>query len=242
MRALTAILCCAVMAQAAAADYTAQAALERLFVAEGKSPYPAPYAGTLHFSALESRYDSGHGHGYRNELKIADGLRRPAALTRERFSARVTAELPAGAKTIIAQYHVEGLDTILKVYLQDPMASGAFDILVRILGTDGRETATTLGRVRSGVPFDLDIVFDAGEAQVSARTAEGLRQTERTRIKPDPRKIYFKFGDYLQALDPATGKHTIVAAKWDEYYRLHHIDSSRISFANLIFERAGEQP
>jgi hypothetical protein len=235
-------LCGAILLPAAAQNYTAQAALERLFVVEGKSPYPAPYAGTLNFSALESKYDSGHGHGYRNEMKIADALRVSAAQTREHFAARVTAQLANGAKTIIAQYHVEGLDTILKVYLQDSADNGVFDILVRILGTDGKEATTTLGAVRSGESFDLDIVFAAGQAQVKASTTgHGALQTPLTRIKPDQRNIYFKFGDYLQALDVDTQKHTIIAAKWEQYYRQRHIDSSRISFSHLIFERNGDK-
>lgn len=240
MRKLALALCCAVLLPAAAADYTPQAALQKLFVAEGKSPYPARYAGTLNFSALDSKYDSGHGHGYRNELKVIDAARRSAAQTREHFSASVTPVLPSGAKTIVAQYHVEGLDTILKVYVQDPSSKGVFDIVVRILGSDGKETADTLGTVRSGESFDLAIDFVAGDAQVKTRTASGAHQTERIHIKPDERKIYFKFGDYLQALDPDTGKHTIVAAKWDQYYQQHHIDSSRITFSHLKFERDGE--
>jgi hypothetical protein len=234
-----------------AAAQTPQATLEKLFTLEGNTPYPSPYAGTLNFSAFTSKYDSGHGHGYRNELKVADKLRLSAAQTHEHFAARVTPTLPAGAKTIVAQYHVEGLDTILKVYVQDTAdkqgldgkaGNGVFDILVRILGTDGKEVTTALGTVRSGEGFDLDIAFNAGEALVTARTASGEIKTQRTRIKGDDRKIYFKFGDYLQALDPDTGKHTIEPAKWDQYYRQNHIDSSQISFSHTIFERNGAQP
>jgi hypothetical protein len=244
-------LCCAIALPAAAQDFTPQAAFEKLFELEGKAPYSSPYTGTLHFSALESKYDSGHGHGYRNELKIADRQRRSAAQTREHFSARITPILPDGAKTIVAQYHVEGLDTILKVYLQDSAdrqgldgkeGNGVFDILVRILGSDGKEATTALGTVRSGASFDLDIRFTAGEAVVTADVAGTVRRTERTRIKPDERKIYFKFGDYLQARDPETGAHSISAEKWDRYYRQHRIDSSRIDFSHVIFEREGEKP
>ena len=234
-----------------AAAQTPQATLEKLFTLEGNTPYPSPYAGTLNFSALTSKYDSGHGHGYRNELKVADKLRLSAAQTHEHFAARVTPTLPAGAKTIVAQYHVEGLDTILKVYVQDTAdkqgldgkaGNGVFDILVRILGTDGKEVTTALGTVRSGEGFDLDIAFNAGLALVTARTSAGELKTQPTRIKADDRKIYFKFGDYLQALDPDTGKHTIEVAKWDQYYRQNHIDNSLISFSHTIFERTGVQP
>lgn len=235
----------------AAPAFTPRDALERCFDVEGKTPYAAPYDGTLHFSALGSKYDSGHGHGYRNELKIAAKLRRSAALTREHFGARVTAQLPDGAKTIVAQYHVEGLDTIVKVYVQDTAerqgldgkaGNGVFDILVRMLGTDGKEAATALGTVRAGQPFDLDIRFAAGEASVAVVGPDGMRREAHTRIKPDERAIYFKFGDYLQALDPDTGKHTISSAQWERYYAANHITAEHVAFANTLFEREGAQP
>jgi hypothetical protein len=236
---------------ALAQDFTPRAALEQLFEAEGKVPYSAPYDGSLHFSALDSKYDSGHGHGYRNELKVADKARLPLPRTREHFAARVTPVLPMGAKTIVAQYHVEGLDTILKVYVQDTAdrqgldgkeANGVFDILVRILGTDGKEATTALGTVRSGASFDLDIRFQAGVAQVTANAGGEVRRTGPVRIKADERKIYFKFGDYLQARDPDTGAHTTSAEQWDRYYRQHGITGSRIDFSHTIFEREGEAP
>ena len=219
--------------------FTPRDTLERLFEIEGQSPYDAPYDGTLHFSALESKYDSGHGHGYRNELKLASKLRRNSAQTREHFAARVTPRLPDGAKTIVAQYHVEGLDTIVKVYVQDTAdrqgldgkaGNGVFDVLVRMPGMDGKEAATALSTVRSGQAFDMDIRFDAGTASVTVAGPDGVRREARTRIKPDERAIYFKFGDYLQARDPDTGAHTI------------SITTSRIDFNNTVFEREGTQP
>ena len=241
----------AALSPAGAQGFTPQASLQRLFALEGNSPYPSPYAGTLNFSALESKYASPNGHGYRNELKIADRERLSLADTREHFAARITATLPNVAKTIVAQYHVEGLDTILKVYVQDTedrkgldgkSGNGVFDILVRILGTDGNEATTALGTVRSGESFDLDILFNAGEAQVTARTATGgTLKTPLTRIRPDTRKIYFKFGDYLQARDPVTDEHTISPEKWDEYYRQNNIISSHVRFSHTIFERNGAQ-
>lgn len=241
----------AALSPAGAQGFTPQATLQRLFALEGNSPYPSPYAGTLNFSALESKYASPNGHGYRNELKIADRERLSLADTREHFAARITATLPNVAKTIVAQYHVEGLDTILKVYVQDTedrkgldgkSGNGVFDILVRILGTDGKEATTALGTVRSGESFDLDIVFNAGEAQVTARTATGgTLKTPLTRIRPDTRKIYFKFGDYLQARDPVTDEHTISPEKWDEYYRQNNINSSHVRFSHAVFERNGAQ-
>jgi hypothetical protein len=234
---------------AAAPDYTAEATLRTQFQVEGDTPYPAPapYLGTLHFSALASRFDSGHGHGYRNELKLAPALRRSVAHTREHFFARVTPTLPAGAKTIIAQYHGEGLDTLVKVYVQDTADAkgldgkadnGVFDVLVRILGTDGKEVTTALGTIRSGDSFDLDIRFADGSAQVAATTpGQGRVATRRVAVRDTGRNIYLKFGDYLQALDPDTQEHTIVAAKWQAYYQQHHIDRTLLSFSDVRFER-----
>lgn len=252
IRYAAAALLTVALSPAGAQGFTPEANLQRLFALEGNSPYPSPYVGTLNFSALESKYASPNGHGYRNELKVADRERLSLADTREHFAARITATLPNVAKTIVAQYHVEGLDTILKVYVQDTAdkqgldgksGNGVFDILVRILGVDGKEATTALGTVRSGESFDLDIVLNAGETQVTARTATGgTIKTPLTRIRPDMRKIYFKFGDYLQARDPVTGEHTISPEKWEEYYRQNNINSSHVRFSHTIFERNGAQP
>lgn len=243
------VLCASLLAASSHAQtpFTPQQKLSKLFEVEGNTPYPSPYAGTLVFSAFSSRYDSGHGHGYRNELKIASKQRHTADQTREHFSARVTTNLPDGAKTIIAQYHGEGLDTLVKVYVQDTAdgkgmdgkaGNGVFDVLVRILGTDGKEVTTAMGAVRSGETFDLDIRFANHEAVVAVRTDKGgTIQTGFTKVKADERNIYFKFGDYLQALDPDTKAHTIVAAKWDAYYLQNGIGHSQISFSNTVFER-----
>jgi hypothetical protein len=229
--------------------FTPQQELNRVFELEGATPYPSPYAGTLNFSAFSSRHDSGHGHGYRNELKVASKQRQTADQTREHFSARVTIDLPDGAKTIVAQYHGEGLDTLVKVYVQDTAdakgldgkaGNGVFDVLVRILGTDGKEVTTAMGAVRSGDSFDLDIRFANREAVVAVKTDKGAVQTALTKVKADNRNIYFKFGDYLQARDPDTDAHTIVAAKWDAYYLKNRIDRSRISFSGTVFERTPE--
>lgn len=251
-RFATLLLTCApLLACAAAPKHTPLATLQQLFAVEGNSPYTSPYNGTVIFSAMTSKYASPNGHGYRNELKVASAKRLTAAQTHEHFSGNVMPTLPDGAKTIIAQYHVDGLDTILKVYVQDTKDgtgmdgvdnNGVFDILARILGPGGKEVSQALGTVRSGETFGLDIRFDAGDAVVTVNTADGAQYTAQTTVPADERKIYFKFGDYLQALDPVTGGHTSDPAKWDEYYRLHGIDSSRIKITQTTFERTGTQP
>lgn len=227
--------------------YTSRDDLAALFEAEGSSPFTSPYAGTLAFSALQAKYDSGHGHGYRHELKTLKQYRQTVAATREHFSAQVTPTLPAGAKTIVAQYHAEGLDTLVKVYVQDTAdnagidgkdGNGVFDVLARLKGADGKEVTTALGTVRSGDTFGLDIRFTGGAAMVAVSTAQhGAIETARTPIKPDSGNIYFKFGDYLQAEDPATRGHTTSRAKWDEYFQLKGITSSQVRFSMTRFER-----
>lgn len=229
------------------AGFTSRASLDSLFDVEGNSPFSTPYDGTLSFSALGSKFSTANGHGYRNELKIANRNRRPVGQTREHFSAVVTPTLPDGAKTIVAQYHVEGLDTILKVYVQDSddrraldgkAGNGVFDIVVRIPGSGGKEVETALGTVRSGESFTLDIRFDRGAATVSVSSAaNGTRQTEATRIPDDQRNVYFKFGDYAQAIDPVTHRLTSSPAKWDAYFRQNHIDRDSIRFSHTRFVR-----
>jgi hypothetical protein len=231
----------------AAASFTSRASLDDLFELEGDPPFAAPYDGTLTFSALASRFATANGHGWRNELKIAPRHRRTVEQTREHFSAIVTPALPPGAKTIVAQYHVEGLDTILKVYVQDTGdahafdgkgGNGVFDVVARILGAAGKETATALATVRSGESFALDIRLENGVALVSADSAaHGLVRTAPTRIPGDGRKVYFKFGDYAQALDPATGKPTSDPARWRAWFREHHIDAGTLRFGRVVFER-----
>lgn len=243
-------LLCAALAATAHAEpgaFTPKTTFDTLFDLEGNSPYSSPYDGTLTFSALDSKFRTANGHGYRNELKVAQKNRRPIEQTHEHFSATITPTLPNGAKTIVSQYHVDGLDTILKVYVQDTgdktlldgkADNGVFDIVVKILGASGKDEPTALGTVRSGESFDLDIQFDRGEATVTATTAaHGTVKTARTRIKGDKRNIYFKFGDYSQALDPATGALTSDPAKWDAYFAQHHIDQDRIRFGKVNFVR-----
>jgi len=229
------------------AGFTPKEELAALFEAEGETPFPSAYTGTLAFSALKARYVSGNGHGYRHELKTARQHRQTVADTREHFSASVTPTLPAGAKTIVAQYHAEGLDTLVKVYVQDTAdpggidgqaGNGVFDVLARLKGTDGKEITTALGTVRSGESFSLDIRFADGSASVAASTARhGAIDTGRTPIKADSGKIYFKFGDYLQARDPATHAHTSNRAKWDEYFQQKGIGSSEVRFNDTKFTR-----
>jgi len=229
------------------AGFTPRETLAGLFELEGGSPYSTPYDGTLNFSALTSKHATPNGHGYRNELKVKAAQRLPVGQTHEHFSALVTPTLPSGARTIVAQYHVEGIETIVKVYVQDTAESGlldgkagngVFDIVAQLRDPSGKDVPTALGTVRSGEQFALDVRFDGGEASVTVKSDKhGVLQTPRIRVMADHRKIYFKFGDYLQARDPDTGAMSTKPATWDAYFQRNGIDSSLISFKDAKFER-----
>lgn len=229
------------------AGFTPRETLDSLFELEGGSPYSSPYDGTLNFSALASKHATPNGHGYRNELKVRAARRLPVEQTHERFSALVTPTLPAGARTIVAQYHVEGIETIVKVYVQDTAepklldgkaGNGVFDVVAQIRDPSGKDIPAALGTVKSGEPFALEVRFDGGEASVSVKSdRHGVLHTPRIRVMADHRKIYFKFGDYLQARDPDTGAMSTKPATWDAYYQRNGIGSSQISFRETKFER-----
>jgi len=220
--------------------------LSQWFEVEGLNPFNES-EGPFEFSALKSRYNSGHGHGWRNEAKVKSPLRLSAPETREHFRATVQPSLPNGAKTIVCQYHVDGLETILKVYVQDVKegklldgveGNGVFDVLARILKPDGKETSTPLGTVKSGESFELSVDLENGEASVSvASSGSGTQKTGKIPVKDFGRKIYFKFGDYLQAQDKNTGSHTSNPQEWDEYFKSKGIDSSGVAFSKLSFWR-----
>ncbi|MCC2956764.1 polysaccharide lyase family 7 protein [Massilia sp. IC2-477] len=234
-------------AASSGAGFTPRDTLASLFELEGGSPYSTPYDGTLNFSAFTSKHATPNGHGYRNELKISRASRLPIEQTHEHFSALVTPTLPAGARTIVAQYHVEGIETIVKLYVQDiaepalldgKANNGVFDVVARIRDTSGKDVSTALGTVRSGERFALDVRFDGGNARVSVKSdRHGALQTPLTRVMGDHRKIYFKFGDYLQARDPDTGAMSTKPATWDAYFQRNGIGSSLISFSETKFER-----
>jgi uncharacterized protein (AIM24 family) len=136
---------------------------------------------------------------------------------------------------------------MLKVYVQDTLdrkaldgqaGNGVFDIIARIGGIDGKETMTALGTVRSGEGFTLDIRLANGEATVAVKTdRHGAIQTPRTKVKDAGRAIYFKFGDYLQALDPETQAKTTERAKWDAYFLGKQITTGHVSFSGTVFKR-----
>jgi hypothetical protein len=220
--------------------------LRGYFKVEGDDAIANVRNGTLSFSATRSQFQSGHGHGWRNEAKIREGLRFPVGETKEHFSATVTPNLPPWAKTIVAQYHFEGLKTAMKVYVQDTKGgggldgkegNGVFDILARITGQDGKENAYPLGTVQSGEPFDLDVSFNGGVVNVAVSTKKwGRKETGDVTLPDTESVVYFKFGDYLQAAS-TPGQYTTNENDWKAYYAAHHIDNTDVDFSHVHFSR-----
>jgi hypothetical protein len=221
--------------------------LEKYFKVEGLNAIADAHDGVLSFSATQSKFNSGHGHGWRNEAKIREDLRLPVGETHEHFSATITPHLPAWAKTIVTQYHFEGLNTALKVYVQDTggggtlddgvPGNGVFDIVARISSADGHEGAYPLGTVRSGEPFDLKVNFNGGVVNVSVTTSKwGRKQTPDITLPDATNEVYLKFGDYLQAMNDK-GQHTTDENEWQAYYKEHNIDNTRVDFSHVKFVR-----
>ena len=220
--------------------------LEKYFKVEGLNAIADAQVGVLSFSATKSKFNSGHGHGWRNEAKIREELREPVGETHEHFSATVTPRLPAWSKTIVAQYHFEGLSTAAKVYVQDTKGAegmdgiagnGVFDILARITGSDGVEHAYQLGTIRSGEPFDLKVSFNGGVVHVDVTTKKwGHKETPDVTLPDATSEVYLKFGDYLQAMNDK-GQHTTDENEWQQYYAEHHIDNTEVDFSHVKFVR-----
>jgi hypothetical protein len=221
---------------------TSIAKLKEYFEVEGNNPYVAD--GTLRFSALESKYKSPNGNGWRNEVKIKEELRKNMAKTYEDFSADVKVTLSKGAKTIVAQHHEDGLGTIVKVYVADTRddpdenqnaisADGIFDVFVRITRMNGgkkEEVTTSFGTIRSGETFRLDVSNHNGNISV---TALGRTVTEKAKDAPG---AYFKFGDYLQAQNPITMKKCSRDA-FEKCYKDAGITQSVIEMTNVVYTR-----
>jgi len=220
--------------------------LKNYFKVEGENAFDNAHNGTLAFSATRSRYNSGHGHGWRNEAKIKEKLRLPAGETREEFSAIVTPQLPPWAKTIVTQYHFEGLKTAMKVYVQDTKSgraldgvegNGVFDILARITGPNGKEISTPLGTVHSGESFALKVTFNQGVVNVGVSTEKwGRKETGNISLPDRSSAVYLKFGDYLQAADRPS-RYTTNENDWESYYTEHHIDNTEVDFSHIHFLR-----
>ena len=217
---------------------SSQQELQKYFDVEGLSPYVS--TGRLRFDALASKHVTPNGHGWRNELTIKKSLRTAFNKTYERLTAKVSVNLSKGSKTIISQFQAADTGTLVKFYVSDTSESGfsnsistdgIFDVYVRMKNESGKEQKFSLGSVKSGGSFSLDIVNNYGDVTVSA-----LGTSAYLRVKNDP-GAFFKFGNYLQAQDPDTMDQVENSSMFGDFYRKNNITTSIVEFTNLTYVR-----
>ncbi|MGS0536015.1 polysaccharide lyase family 7 protein [Pseudoalteromonas sp. SaAl2] len=178
-----------------------------IFDLEGNDPNPLVNDSTLVFVPLEAQHITPNGNGWRHEYKVKSSLRVAMTDTYEVFEASVKVDMSDGGKTIIAQHHASDTGTIMKVYVSDSAESGfddsvagngVFDVYVRLRNTSGNEEKYALGTITSGGSFDLRVVNNYGDVDVSALGSSFGIPVE------DDSASYFKFGNYLQSQDTST--------------------------------------
>lgn len=199
--------------------------------------------GSLTFDAMNSRYVSPKGNGWRHEMKLKNSLRTDFSAAYEHFEADIKVDLSDGAKTIISQTHGSTISTLMKVYVADTSESGfsgesnsvaydgVFDVFVRLRNLDGTETKTLLGAVRSGDQFHLKVINNFGNMSVSA-----FGKTAQQQVMND-KAAYFKFGNYLQAQNPETGEKAASSDVWEEFYRALGVNKSVVVMSNVYYSR-----
>lgn len=178
-----------------------------IFDLEGNDPNPLINDSTLVFVPLEAQHITPNGNGWRHEYKVKSSLRVAMTDTYEEFEANIKVEMSDGGKTIIAQHHASDTGTIMKVYVSDSAESGfndsvagngIFDVYVRLRNTSGNEEKYALGTISSGGSFNLRVVNNYGDVDVSALGSSFGIPVE------DDSASYFKFGNYLQSQDTST--------------------------------------
>ncbi|ASM48884.1 hypothetical protein PESP_a0658 [Pseudoalteromonas espejiana DSM 9414] len=178
-----------------------------IFDLEGDNPNPLVNNSTLVFVPLEAQHITPNGNGWRHEYKVKESLRVAMTQSYEVFEATVKVEMSDGGKTIISQHHASDTGTISKVYVSDTDESGfndsvagngIFDVYVRLRNTSGNEEKYALGTITSGESFNLRVVNNYGDVDVSA-----LGNSFGIPVEDDS-ESYFKFGNYLQSQDPNT--------------------------------------
>lgn len=220
---------------------SAISAIQRAYEVEGDDPYKSN--NSMVFDAMESRFTTENGNGWRNEVKHRKELREHFHDYRERFRAFVTpTALSAGTKTIIAQYHADTTKTIAVVYLADTIETGIagdgiqdnglFDVYVRItINTDPFEQEMIpLGYIREGETFELFIENDHGAVTMSA-----FGNTAKVDAADSPGS-YFKFGSYVQVQDSITNEKPARDA-WPEFYSSRGITDAIIAFEGIEYSR-----
>tara|TARA_R110002012_G_scaffold168447_4_gene331957 strand:+ start:2480 stop:4075 length:1596 start_codon:yes stop_codon:yes gene_type:complete len=205
---------------------------------EGSDP---TVGNTFVFKALEEKYVTPNGNGWRHELKIKQELRVAMTKVYEDFSANIKVEMSDGSKAIVAQHHASDTGTIMKLYVSDNSESGfidstakngVFDVYVRLAKADGSgEEKRALGTIQSGDNFDFQVINDHGNVTVRAFGKSFNLDIE------DSSASYLKFGNYLQAQDPVTRVDVDDSSDWADFYADQGITLSKLTFSNVNYIR-----
>ena len=211
--------------------------ISQYFNCEGNLPYTE--SGELRFSALASRFLTRNGSGWRNELSKKQDLRKSMYETSEALSGTVSFFLSPGSKTIFVQYHDISTGTILKVCIADTFRKnvfngipndGIFDIFMCVNEPDGVERTYPFLAIESGSSFEFTMENECGDITVSINGMK-IRRTS-----GDSKDAYLKFGDYLQAQDPATGEQEKNKNRYGEFYEQHGMQQDELVFTGLAYE------
>ena len=214
-----------------------------IFDLEGDNPNPLVNSDTLEFVPLEARHITPNGNGWRHEYKVKESARVAMTETYEVFEATVKVEMSDGGKTIISQHHASDTGTISKVYVSDTDESGfddsvagngIFDVYVRLRNTSGNEEKHALGTITSGGSFNLKVVNNYGDVDVTA-----LGTTFGIPVEDDS-ESYFKFGNYLQSQDPYTLDECGESGNSDSFeecFKDLGITKSKVTMTNVSYTR-----
>jgi hypothetical protein len=208
--------------------------LHAYFDVEGNDPYRD---SELVFSALQSDLLTPNGHGLRNELKKKQSRRLAMSDTSETLEGDVEFHLSAGAKTVFLQYHREDERTLVLFEIGDVRQpsltngiarDGVFDIYAIVRLPDDTVETVPFIALPNGSSFHFAVFNDRGLVSLMVNGQIVTRQVG------DSPAAYLKFGDYLQAQDPETGKQAEYSGIRG-FYRAQGITEDRLIFRHVQY-------
>lgn len=208
--------------------------LSTYFDIEGNSPYLDKE--NLLFSAIDSKYVSKNGHGWRNELKKKKAFRKSMFETYEIISSNILFDLSNGSKTIVTQYHQQDTSTLLLVYIADIKSKklingkandGIFDMYVIYKNGSNKKVVLPITTLNPNTIYSYYFGNSFGNIKIVVNEKEVQFKTK------DSQKVYLKFGDYLQAQNPITNKR-IAKEDFNDFYK-QNIKTDKIEFRKISY-------